>query len=1035
MNVLRFVALALVTSLAQSALAVAGDGALFGDVIDGETGDAVAGVLVTAKSPALQGALTAFSDANGRYRIDALPPGTYVLSFAKDGFVAEPISGIRMRANATLRFDAVVYKEASAVAAESGARADIVKVTAAAPVVDVCSTQTGAVIDSELLRRVPIGAPQSRGGAVRSFETAAVVAPQVQNDSYGASINGATSPENQYVIEGISVNNTAYGYNGTPLSIEFVDEISVITGGYLPEYGRSMGGLLDVTTKSGSNELHGSVFGTLSPGFLEGARAIPPNEGSAIRVQQQLNYTGDVGFEVGGPILQDRLWFFVGGTLARQSIFLNRQLFSQAGQALPGTQDQYEAESTSLQGIAKLTWLLNDNNRVSFTVFGTPTVSGGYGKYGINPETGRPESMRLEGEYGALAHIYRSGALDAIVKWDLALLDRRLRFDTSLGWHHEASGRMPSDGSQIGDSTGLAALPRVEYRRSIPFPRSITDVETVPGSAGCDATNEDGSPACPITSYSAGGPDFINDALHDSIQVREVATYLLDFFGLHVIKAGVNVGYSTYDNLRTYSGGRRYLEDEESTYWQDHAQYGSLTGPDDASLALQYQWRTTSVFAGAFVQDSWTAFDIVTLNLGLRWDNEWLLAGDNSVGLALPNQISPRAGIILDPFQSGRMKLYGSYARYYQSVPLDLADRASSSEPQVVSLRSQADCDPTTAAQKGCVDADKLTVNDVDQPDQKWYAVGMGRTAVDPQLQPASSDEIVVGAEAEIFRDARVGLSYTKRWINVAIEDMSRDEANTYFIGNPGFGIASDFDKATRDYDGLTFQFYKQWSEGWIAQASYTLSYLRGNYAGLFRPETEQLNPNINSDFDLKSLTVNRTGALPFDRNHQFKLYGARQFDTAQDTHFTLGFSGSAMSGAPISYLASHQIYGEDEVFVLPRGAGGRTEWIFSGDVHGGFTFEVIKGQPVELTVDVFNLLNLQGALDVDETWSDADVTPLVGCDRSADTVASCTVADLRRAKSPEGAPIPDSSVNKNHGEAEQFQLPRTVRFGLRWSF
>src|SRR6185369_11752376 len=114
--------------------------------------------------------------------------------------------------------------------------------------------------------------------------------------------------------------------------------------------------------------------------------------------------------------------------------------------------------------------------------------------------------------------------------------------------------------------------------------------------------------------------------------------------------------------------------------------------------------------------------------------------------------------------------------------------------------------------------------------------------------------------------------------LNRAIEDMSRDEANTYFIGNPGYGIARDFPKPVRDYDAGTVFFQKAFSSGWLGQASYTLSSLRGNYAGLFRPETGQLDPNINSDFDLRSLLVNHTGPLPGDRTHQLKLYGAKDF-------------------------------------------------------------------------------------------------------------------------------------------------------------
>ena len=84
------------------------------------------------------------------------------------------------------------------------------------------------------------------------------------------SISGTTSPENSFVIDGLSVNDPGFGILGTPLSVEFIQDVNVITGGYMPEYGRATGGVLNAVTKSGSNEFHGSVFGNWTPGALEG---------------------------------------------------------------------------------------------------------------------------------------------------------------------------------------------------------------------------------------------------------------------------------------------------------------------------------------------------------------------------------------------------------------------------------------------------------------------------------------------------------------------------------------------------------------------------------------------------------------------------------------------------------------------------------------------------------------------------------------------------------------------------------------------
>jgi len=260
---------------------------------------------------------------------------------------------------------------------------------------------------------------------------------------------------------------------------------------------------------------------------------------------------------------------------------------------------------------------------------------------------------------------------------------------------------------------------------------------------------------------------------------------------------------------------------------------------------------------------------------------------------------------------------------------------------------------------------------------------------------------------------------YTKRWMNNVIEDMSRDEAQTYFIGNPGSGIAKDFPEAVRNYDALTVYFMKEFSECWLLQGSYTLSWLDGNYAGLFRPETLQLDPNINSDFDLKSLTVNRTGPLPGDSRHAFKLYGAHDIELAKGHHLQPGYGLRLTSGGPTDYLASHPVYGADEVFVLPRGSGERLPWVAGIDLSLGYEVAVTESFKLTFNVEVFNVFNFQATTARSQRYSSADVNPIINGSK----------ADLVGAVDIDGEPI---AVNPNFGNTTSYQRPRTFRFGIR---
>jgi outer membrane receptor protein involved in Fe transport len=237
-----------------------GTAVIVGKIINAADKQPVQDAVVTATSPSLQGEQVVVSDASGLYRIPQLPPGVYTLRVDRDGFSPFSRTDIQLRLDRTIRFNVELLPEA-------GLSEDVV-IVATPPTVDVGSSAQGLSVDTSLLRNLALNRPGGKGSASRSFESLAELAPGAQEDAYGVSINGSTSPESQYVVDGLSVNDPSVGTIGTPLSVEFVKEVNIITGGYMPEYGRSTGGVLNVVTKSGSNEFHGSVFGNIAPGFL-----------------------------------------------------------------------------------------------------------------------------------------------------------------------------------------------------------------------------------------------------------------------------------------------------------------------------------------------------------------------------------------------------------------------------------------------------------------------------------------------------------------------------------------------------------------------------------------------------------------------------------------------------------------------------------------------------------------------------------------------------------------------------------------------
>jgi outer membrane receptor protein involved in Fe transport len=1037
--------------LISSSAFAQGSAVVTGTVRDASTKKPVRDAVVTVTSPALQGEQTVVTDAAGQYRVPNLPPGVYTVRLEADAYKVSSRGGVELRVGTTIRVNTELLPEAL--------KADEVVVIGSAPTVDVGSSTTGVSVNANFVSRLPLNAPSGKGAATRSFESLAEVAPGAAADTYGVSINGTTSPENQYVVDGLSVNNPAFGLIGTPLSVEFVKEVNVITGGYMPEYGRAGGGYFDVVTKTGSNEFHGSVFASVTPGVFEGRRKPVPREGSTISTNISLSSLQDLGVDLGGPILKDRLWFYIGLSPSLARFRLDRGLntirldangdpIKQGGftqtDPIAGTDRTFYATQRSVTFIGKLTFLINQDNTITLAVSGSPTSAGGDGSYGINPRNGGVEILNadnggiINGTYDATAHNYLSNSVDTSLKWSSAFKNKRFLFDASVGWHHEESAIRGADGSEVGSGKGLADVSQVRWQRTDPVPHVITDFESTEATRkACAPRTVNGKliasdQICPVSTYFSGGPGlrlgFLNHAWLDRIQAKGALTGLFTGLGHHVVKAGVDIEWMRYDSERGFSGADIFSETTDGTEFRDFRRFGFLSGPDKAVPLPKAAAVSNSTTIGGFAQDSWSIADKVTLNAGVRYDAQLLYGSDRKLAMALPNQISPRVGVIYDFTQAGRSKIFANFARFYESLPLDAIDRSIPGERQVNASRAASTCDPRIVSQQKAECASNLTVaNPPYHPNQVWNVIGNDGAPVDPDIKPQSSDEFVVGGEYEVFPNGRVGVQYTKRWQNAVIEDMSRDEAQTYFLGNPGYGIASDFPKAQRNYDAVTFFFQKSFANTWLAQASYTVSSLRGNWAGLFRPENGQLDPNINSDFDLLSLLDNRYGPLPGDHTHQIKVFGAKDFIFKDRFLLNLGATYHSSSGSPTGYLGSHVTYGPDQAFILPRGSGARMPWAHGIDAHLGVGVKLAKESTAQLSIDAFNLFNFQAEVVRDQRYTQASVLP----------IKDGTAADLSTAKfkNADGTAFNKTDKNPNFGKPLQYQPPRSFRIGVKVTF
>ncbi|MEO8348570.1 MAG: TonB-dependent receptor, partial [Acidobacteriota bacterium] len=218
-------------------------GSIEGRVLDGESGP-LTGVVVTVQSPSLQGTRTATTDRNGRFLIQGLPPGAYVARAESAGLPPVEQAGVPVAADSSRTLDLRILPRFR----------EKVEVAGASPILDATSSATTTIVERQVFKELPTS---------RTFLDLSYLAPGVVNAGGTGypSINGASLAENRYFVDGLDVTDPGTGTLETTLPVDFLQEVDIKTGGFGPEYGGALGGILNVVTRSGSNQLHGSVFG------------------------------------------------------------------------------------------------------------------------------------------------------------------------------------------------------------------------------------------------------------------------------------------------------------------------------------------------------------------------------------------------------------------------------------------------------------------------------------------------------------------------------------------------------------------------------------------------------------------------------------------------------------------------------------------------------------------------------------------------------------------------------------------------------
>jgi hypothetical protein len=294
MSRFRFIGVLAVLTLIVPTLAVAQPaqtGTISGVVKD-ESGAPMPGVTVTVTSEERGFSRTATSDSSGRYLFPAIPIGNYTVTAALTGFEARKLANNLVETEKTTNVPVTLGVQAVA---------EVIEVTGEAPLVDATNTTANLRVRREEFEKLPVG---------RSYQALMGQTPGVVGTGNVSSMGGLTA-NNLFLMDGIDTTDPTTGTFGTNLNFEAIQEVSISTSAVSAEYGRAIGAIVNVITKSGTNKFEGSAkYIATNDDWNAQNKTSSQTTGASLERVKFDKVNPVYSFTLGGPLLRDRAWFF-----------------------------------------------------------------------------------------------------------------------------------------------------------------------------------------------------------------------------------------------------------------------------------------------------------------------------------------------------------------------------------------------------------------------------------------------------------------------------------------------------------------------------------------------------------------------------------------------------------------------------------------------------------------------------------------------------------------------------------------------------
>jgi hypothetical protein len=897
----------------HSSAAQSPTGTISGMVTD-PTGGTIADAEVIVVNDATRVQFLGRTNDEGIYVVPNLPPGNYRIQVSKSGFktIIKPDIVLNVQDALAINFMLPL-----------GAVSEIVTIQGGAPLVNTESAAVSTVIDRQFVENLPLNG--------RSFNTllqltpGVVIAPTSGAAATGQfSIAGQRTDANNFTVDGVSANFgitpaltagqsgtgtsqafSALGGTSSLVSVEALEEFRIVTSSFAPEFGRSPGGQVVLTTRSGTNDLHGGAYEYFRNDVLD-ANDWFANAAGQPRAAERHN---DFGAFLGGPIWKDKTFFFLSYEGARLR--------------LPQT-SVFDVPSSSIRTTApaSLAPLLN-----SYPMPNGPVSADGYtaqftGVYS-NGATLDAGSIRVDHKFGDRFSVF--GRYNEAPSSTVDRVFGLTTLETTT-----ADTRTLTIGVNMMLSNTLANSLRGNYSRQN---STVTDVlDSFAGGVPLDPSFFLGniSSKGSLVEYQTGDTNFLSSGPLASGRTRQLnfADDLDVTAGSHSLKFGADYRALFLDAapaLQTFFFSADSVQSLVST------SQGSLsvTSLKNANLLTQ----ALSLYA----QDMWKATPRLTITYGLRWEWNPAPTGRGATALASWENVSDPATLALAaPGTSLWKTTYGNFAprigaAYALTANRDLAVRANwgifydLGLGQVATLATQF---PNGAT----LTTDNVTVPITDAspylPSFSLQPPFPGAYGFSPETKLPRSYQWNVALEKSFNSNQALTVTY----VGQAGRDLLRNTG--YFQPNPNFSsfFYLTTNSAFSNYEALQVQYRKALTSGLQALVNYTYSHTLDNSSNDVVSDANAIsavNDYASSDFDVRH---SFSAALHYEFLWFAKSRAASMF--AND--WSIDLVGFARSGFPFNariFVVSPVL---GFTYIRPDLIAGQSKWIQNADAGGG---------------------------------------------------------------------------------------------------